>query len=48
MGLAVVSKLVIVSVLSMRLRPIAATRHWPRTSDTARLIGTFKTAALRN
>jgi hypothetical protein len=47
-GLAAVIKLAIVSALSISLIPITATRHWPLTPDTTRLIGTFKNAALRN
>lgn len=47
-GMVAVIKPVIVSVLSMGLRPINATRHWSFTPNTARLIGTFEHGLPRN
>jgi hypothetical protein len=40
--------MVIARALSIGSRPITATRHGPLTSDTVRLIGTFKRGVPRN
>lgn len=40
--------MVTVSALSIGARSITATRHWPLTPNTVRLIGTFKCGVTRN